>query len=98
MNRTNILGAAGAMAFAALSSCGGDAHSRQEEDAPPGAEADTAALASTGGRRAFERAFLHTNARSCATCHALGEETTLRPASVEARLKADPRDPLFNRI
>jgi cytochrome c peroxidase len=98
MNRTTILGTAGALAFAALSSCEGDAHSRGDEDARPTAEATTAALTSAAGRRAFERAFPHTNGRSCATCHVLGEETTLRPTSVEARLKADPGDPLFNRI
>jgi len=95
MNRTKTLSAAGALAFAALSSCDGDAHSRQEEDTRPTAEA---ALTSAGGQRAFERAFPHSNGRSCATCHVLGEETTLRPASVETRLTADPGDPLFNRI
>jgi len=94
MNRTNLLSAAAAVAFGALSTCAGDAP--EEDDTP--AEAETAALASADGKRAFERAFRQTNGRSCATCHALSDQTTLRPASVEARLKADPHDPLFNRI
>ncbi|WP_239014350.1 cytochrome-c peroxidase [Archangium violaceum] len=50
------------------------------------------------GKQLFSQAFPHTNGRSCATCHPLGEHTTLKPASVEARLAANPADPLFHRI
>lgn len=50
------------------------------------------------GERLFKEAFPGTNGRSCATCHVLGEHTTLRPASVVARLAANPDDPLFDRI
>jgi cytochrome c peroxidase len=65
-----------------------------------GVETEQQALlsASPRGRKLFERPFADTNGRSCATCHVLGESTTLLPASVEARLAADPEDPLFNRI
>src|SRR5689334_11013904 len=93
------------VAFAALSACAGDALSKGGADGPPHAEglegAMESALPSTGSpadRRAFERAFPHTNGRACATCHVLDEGTTLRPASVEARWRANPRDPLFNRL
>ncbi|HEY8923849.1 MAG TPA: cytochrome-c peroxidase [Polyangia bacterium] len=95
------------VAFTAFSACAGDALSKRGPDDPPdteGGEAATgtsASLFSTGNpadRRAFERAFPHTNGRACATCHVLEEDTTLRPASVEARLRANPRDPLFNRL
>lgn len=50
------------------------------------------------GEKLFKQAFPGTNGRSCATCHVLGEHTTLRPASVVARLAANPDDPLFDRL
>jgi cytochrome c peroxidase len=50
------------------------------------------------GKTLFETAIPGSNGRSCATCHVLAEDTTLRPASVTARLAANPRDPLFNRL
>lgn len=65
------------------------------------ADVESQALHARGaqsGKRLFERPFRRTNGRSCATCHVLSESTTLLPASVEARLAADPHDPLFNRI
>jgi cytochrome c peroxidase len=92
------------VAFAALFSCAGEAQSKQSINDPPdqdGVDAETAGLRAAGShpeRRAFERAFPDTNGRTCATCHVLHEDTTLRPASVVARLQASPRDPLFNRI
>ncbi|WNG31604.1 cytochrome-c peroxidase [Cystobacter fuscus] len=52
----------------------------------------------TAGKRLFSEAFPQTNGRSCATCHALSEHTTLKPASVEARLAANPEEPLFRRL
>jgi cytochrome c peroxidase len=107
--RTEINGAipqlAGAMALGVLLSCAGEAQSSPRPgDGPSDPEVlDSQATAplssgSAAGQGAFERAFPHTNGRSCATCHVLGEDTTLRPASVEARLRANPRDPLFNRL
>lgn len=48
------------------------------------------------GRKLFSRALPDTNGRSCATCHTLDEHTVLLPASVEARLAANPQDPLFH--
>jgi cytochrome c peroxidase len=49
-------------------------------------------------RRAFERVFPGSNGRSCATCHVIDDDTTLLPEHVEARLRDDPDDPLFNRL
>jgi cytochrome c peroxidase len=51
-----------------------------------------------GDRRAFERVFPGSNGRSCATCHVIDDDTTLVPEHVEARLREDPDDPLFNRL
>lgn len=48
------------------------------------------------GEQLFTRALPGTNGRACATCHVLGEGTTLIPASVEARLRENPNDPLFH--
>jgi cytochrome c peroxidase len=48
------------------------------------------------GKRLFGSAIPRSNGRTCATCHVLGEDTTLRPASVAARLQANPGDPLFH--
>jgi cytochrome c peroxidase len=50
------------------------------------------------GKALFEKPLEGTNGRSCATCHVLDEATTLRPESVQARLEANPDDPLFNRL
>ena len=50
------------------------------------------------GRRLFEKALPSSNGRSCATCHVLGEDTTLHPESVAARFARDPTDPLFQRL
>jgi cytochrome c peroxidase len=107
MNRTEIdrvtLRLASFGAFCALLSCAGAAQSSQGADNPPepgAVDPRTGELSSSShaGQRSFERAFPHTNGRSCATCHVLDEDTTLRPSSVEARLRANPRDPLFSRL
>jgi cytochrome c peroxidase len=50
------------------------------------------------GKRLFEQPFPGSNGRACATCHVSGEGFTLRPESVEARLRQIPQDPLFARI
>jgi cytochrome c peroxidase len=50
------------------------------------------------GKALFEEPLEGTNGRSCATCHVLDEATTLRPESVQARLDANPDDPLFKRL
>lgn len=50
------------------------------------------------GRTAFEQPLPGTNGRTCATCHALDDDTTLKPARVAARLAANPEDPLFHRL
>jgi len=50
------------------------------------------------GKRLFEQPFPSSNGRSCASCHVLEEDTTLRPESVQARLLANPLDPLFQRL
>lgn len=50
------------------------------------------------GKHFFDNPLPGTNGRSCATCHVQAEHTTLRPASVAARLAANPADPLFDRL
>jgi cytochrome c peroxidase len=50
------------------------------------------------GKNLFETAVPGSNGRSCASCHVLAEDTTLKPDSVAARLAANPADPLFNRL
>ncbi|NVB84017.1 MAG: cytochrome-c peroxidase [Kofleriaceae bacterium] len=50
------------------------------------------------GKRLFEEPLPHSNGRSCATCHVMDEHTALSPENVEARLAADPSDPLFHRL
>ena len=85
---------------------------RQRPD-PPGRPGATPAATTTPSRRRGQPAagrrpgrarscssgaIPGSNGRSCATCHVLAEDTTLRPASVSARLPANPDDPLFNRL
>jgi cytochrome c peroxidase len=113
MNRSEIPAAplplARVAALTLLFACAGDPPpptapaAAPDRPAPPdGAafESQSQALLSGSlvGRRAFAQALPHSNGRSCATCHVPSEDTALRPASVEARLAADPQDPLFNRI
>jgi hypothetical protein len=50
------------------------------------------------GHQLFEKPFAHTNGRSCATCHVDGNHFTLLPSDAQARLAANPGDPLFNPI
>lgn len=50
------------------------------------------------GKALFDKPFAHTNGRSCATCHADDKHFVLLPSDVQARLAADPADPLFNAI
>ncbi len=74
-----------------------------DESTPPGQVLETALeLLSPPdahpGKMLFTTPFEGSNGRSCATCHVLEEDTTLLPDRVEARLAADPRDPLFNRL
>jgi cytochrome c peroxidase len=94
MNPTEKIIALGAAALCGLA-CASDAPARDATF--EGLSAQTAS-AGPARRRAFERVLPHTNGRSCASCHVVDEDTTLRPTTVEARLKANPADPLFNRI
>jgi cytochrome c peroxidase len=50
------------------------------------------------GARLFDRAFPHSNGRSCATCHVHQDHTTLSPDHVAELLASDPDDPLFNAL
>jgi cytochrome c peroxidase len=78
----------------------------EEQQVPGGLPAEqlaadepaAAAHLGAGGKALFEQAFPGTNGRSCATCHVLDDHTVLSPANVQARLRQNPRDPLFNRI
>jgi cytochrome c peroxidase len=91
------LAAAAATAVAAaapLAGCSSD------DPAVAGDEAIDTSVSSPAlrrGRTLFETAFAGSNGRSCASCHVLGEHTTLSPANVAARLAANPADPLFAR-
>ena len=89
-----------ALAFAALSACGGRAG---DDDAASTTRLSQSYSQGHGdpavrGERLFDRPFADTNGRSCATCHVRDEHTVLTPANVAARLAADPTDPLFDRI
>jgi cytochrome c peroxidase len=64
----------------------------------PEAQAQPLSAEARAGQKLFETPFPGTNGRSCATCHVMTEATTLLPASVAARLAADPTEPLFRRI
>jgi cytochrome c peroxidase len=54
--------------------------------------------AGQAGKKLFAGVIPRSNGRACTTCHVLDEDTTLRPASVTARLQANPQDPLFHRL
>ncbi|QSQ28603.1 cytochrome-c peroxidase [Pyxidicoccus parkwayensis] len=74
-----------------------------EEPAPPvppvgHAVQPTSKGQALAGQRFFDMALSGTNGRACASCHPESEHTTLRPASVAARLAQNPGDPLFNAI
>ncbi|HMJ15158.1 MAG TPA: hypothetical protein VK524_27275, partial [Polyangiaceae bacterium] len=97
--------------FAWLSACGSLSASfllaacSSQDPGDTSEETETAthqeALFSVGarsGKRLFERPFKGSNGRACATCHVLGEDTTLKPESVTARLAKNPKDPLFDRL
>jgi cytochrome c peroxidase len=94
---TRVRGWFSAVALLAAGACGGVA---DEGGAGP---LTTVQSLSQGhqpskGEQLFVQPFADTNERSCATCHVLDEHTVLTPANVNARLAADPADPLFNRI
>jgi hypothetical protein len=72
---------------------------RAAPEAPPAGPALLAAAHSelgASGRALFSQALPGSNGRSCATCHALDEATALSVENVEARLAANPNDPLFH--
>src|SRR4051812_9430150 len=85
------------MGVAAMAGCSGGAPASGGEIVGAAASAESEGRA-RAGQRLFDDPFPGTNGRSCATCHTESEHTVLRPASVVARLAADPGDPLFNRI
>lgn len=78
--------------------CSSPAPDMKEAEALAEAEAALSSQHTSTGKRLFSQALPDTNGRSCATCHVLDESTVLRPANVEARLAANPQDPLFNRL
>jgi cytochrome c peroxidase len=66
-----------------------------------GVESHAQALLSPAGqvgKKLFAGVIPKSNGRACTTCHVMDEDTTLRPASVTARLRANPQDPLFHRL
>ena len=81
----------------ALSACGG------LSDDPEAQATSAAQLLKRGhhplsGEELFQTPFPGTNGRSCATCHVVGEHTSLHPEHVAALLESNPSDPLFNPI
>lgn len=89
----------GALALGGPVGCTDSAQDEVSTPEPTEKAQDSSKLASTpAGKQLFTQAFPNTNGRSCATCHVLDESTALRPSNVEARLAANTRDPLFNRI
>jgi cytochrome c peroxidase len=95
MTRNRFISLTGALLLGGLPACStGNSPEPEDQFVAPQALHSSA----RAGKRLFEEPFEGTNGRSCATCHVLSESTTLLPASVEARLAADPGDPLFNRI
>lgn len=94
--RQSIAWRALAIALGGLTSCSNPVQ-EVEEAAAARTEAAVTTV-STAGKQLFSLPFPHTNGRSCATCHVLAENTALSPANVEARLAANPQDPLFHRI
>lgn len=91
-----LLATATMAAMAALAACGGSG--------TPAPEATTATAAATRpqgpdgaepeGRRLFEHETFGGNGRTCLTCHSR-ESGTVSPEDAQARLKANPDDPLF---
>ncbi|MCY1014595.1 cytochrome c peroxidase [Pyxidicoccus sp. MSG2] len=89
----------GALALGGPSGCTDSVQDEARAPAPTVEAQATSELGSTSaGKKLFTEAFANTNGRSCATCHVLDESTALPPSNVEARLAANPNDPLFNRI
>ncbi|HKU43057.1 MAG TPA: cytochrome c peroxidase, partial [Polyangiales bacterium] len=79
------------LTFASLSACVAD---------PDALAASGFALSgrAAAGKRLFEEPLPDTNGRACATCHVVAEDTTLKPESIERRLRTTPDDPLFHRL
>jgi len=82
---------------AALAGCGGESAPERGEPFAQHGEALSVARGPSG-ERSFAEPFPNTNGRSCATCHVLDDDTTLKPAHVEALRAHRPSDPLFNPI
>lgn len=92
-----IVSLPGALALGALASCTMTVPDLDRDtDEVVATAAQPLSHGAIAGKKLFTRALPDTNGRSCATCHALDEDTVLLPASVEARLAANPRDPLFH--
>ena len=88
---------AAALGVAAIAGCSGSID--DPIDDPTGASIQaTSGVQVHAGKQLFDNPLSGTNGRSCATCHTESEHTMLRPASVVARLAANPHDPLFNRL
>jgi cytochrome c peroxidase len=88
---------AGALALGALGGCTMTVPDLEGDPDDVTATAEQAlSHGAVAGKRLFRNALPGTNGRSCATCHVLDEHTVLAPANVEARLAANPQDPLFH--
>lgn len=88
-----VLTLAGALAL--LAACGGAATPETPADAAATtARARTPAAEGDEGRRLFEHETFGGNGRTCLTCHSR-QTGTVSPEDAQARLAANPTDPLF---
>jgi cytochrome c peroxidase len=93
----------GALALGNVPSCTSadaahDASPSPRDEEPVTRMQELTAARGQRGKKLFEHAFPNSNGRSCASCHVLAEDTTLRPESVQARFLSNPEDPLFDRV
>jgi cytochrome c peroxidase len=101
MNRRRLTGLTVAAALAGCASTDPLPARRDASRTDDPIEAHGQALLSPqaeAGKKLFGGVIPSSNGRACTTCHVLAEESTLRPASVVARLQANPKDPLFHRL
>lgn len=102
--KTGFLGVAIVCAGALAAACAAD----QTEAEPTARVEQSVSGAIKAGEDQFDHAMPTGNGRACATCHVEADHFTLKPAHVEARFQALPRDssgnpiysadPLFNSI
>jgi cytochrome c peroxidase len=92
---TSRLARLGSFSLLALAACAG---ADLSDASPERRSEDLSGGYSRRGARLFDEPFAGTNGRSCASCHARDDHTTLTPAHVQDLLASAPDDVLFNGI